>query len=491
MGATFNTYNIATTGLYASQAALTTVSTNLSNVNTDGYSRQRVTTTEQRILASSGTSYASGVDVESVSRLRNSFLDNTYRQANASAEYWEAKNTALEDAQALLSEYESSDSSTDGEYGVQALVEAFFNSWETLTTDPSSQSARSTVVENAVALVETLTEINEQLTELQTDAAARLADGVDTLNGLAEQVAALNLTIMQANNNGSSANDLSDQRDALLDQMSALANISVSALSNGMVNVTLSGVALVQGLSTHELTVTQTNGQTTVEWEGLGSAASITGGSLQAYLEEADATGVTALSGTGSDSFSTAGSSYLATLRQGLNDILTTVAVQVNTLLTGGTDANGDAGAALFVKVDDAQGFILGNIQVNPAIASDVDKLAVGTGGESEDSSVAAAIIDLQESELFTCDELAMNLMDFYQTLISWVATTGDTVGANCDTQSTLLAQAETSRQSVSSVSQDEELTKMITYQNAYNASARVLSTIDGLIGDLIEDLGS
>ncbi len=490
MGATFNTYNIATTGLYASQAALTTVSTNLSNVNTDGYSRQRVTTAEQSILLSGGTSHGSGVDVEAISRLRSNFLDNTYRQANASMEYLSAKNTMLEDAQALLSEYESSDSSTDGEYGVQAMVEEFFSSWETLTTDPSSQSARSTVVENAVALVETLSEINEQLTELQDDAGDRLADGVDTLNDLAKQVAALNLKILQANNNGSSANDLSDQRDALLDQMSALSNISVVEESSGMVNVTIGGVALVQGLATHQLTVAQTSGQTTVAWEGLGCAANLAGGSLKAYLEEADASGVTALSGTGSDNFATDGDSYLATLRQGLNDLLTTVAVQVNTLLAGGADANGDAGAALFVKVDDAQAFSLGNIQVNPTISSDVDKLAAGTSGESEDNTVAAAIIDLQESELFTCDDLAMNLTDFYQSLLSWVSTTGDTVGTNYDTQSTLLAQAETSRQSVSAVSQDEELTKMITYQNAYNASARVLSTIDGLIGDLIEDLG-
>ena len=491
MGSTFNTYNIATTGMYASQASLTTVSTNLSNVNTTGYSRQRVTTAEQSILLSGETSYGSGVSVESVSRLRNGFLDNTYRQANAGTAYLNAKNTVLEDAQALLSEYESSDSSTDGEYGLQATIEEFFSSWEDLTTDPSSQSSRATVVENAVALVEALDEINEQLVEIQEDACARIEDGVDTLNSLAQQVAAANLQILQAVNNGSSANDLTDQRDALLDQMSALSNISVAEESNGMVNVTIGGVALVQGVSTHTLSVARSNGEVTIEWENLDCAANITSGSLKAYLEEVDVSAVAEITDTGSYDFTTDSSSYLSTMRQGLNDLLTTIARQINSCLASGEDANGDAGAALFVATDANKAFSLGNIQVNPDIYEDADKLAVGATQESEDNTVALAIVALQETDMFTCEGLEMNLNDYYQSLISWVSTTGDTVSTNYDTQNSLLAQAESSRQSVSSVSQDEELSKMITYQSAYNASARVLSTIDGLIGDLIEDLGS
>ena len=81
-------------------------------------------------------------------------------------------------------------------------------------------------------------------------------------------------------------------------------------------------------------------------------------------------------------------------------------------------------------------------------------------------------------------------MTDFYQTLVSWVSTTGDTVDSNYDTQDTLLQQAESQRQSTAGVSEEDELSKMITYQNAYNASARVLNTMDALIGDMIDDLG-
>lgn len=488
MGSTFGTYNIATTGMYVSQASLTTVSHNLSNVNTTGFSRQRVVTAEQNILSSNGTSYDSGVGIAEISRVRSRFLDQTYRQENANKEYWSVKNTILEDAQSLLNEYGTSSTSSDN--GLQQTIQDFFDSWEQLTKDPSSQSARSSVVEYAGAMVDTLDQINEQLSEMQVDSANRVKDGVDTLNSLAKQVAKLNTQITKAEASGGQSSDLQDQRDKLLDEMSALANISVSEQSDGTLDVILGGVSIVQGDKTHTLVVDETGSALQIEWAELGSTAKISSGSIKAYLDEADQSAIAEIDGNTTYNFTTNQNSSLGTLRQGLNDLITTITKKVNTLLESGIDLEGNTGEALFVKIDENKPFVLGNIQLNHNITADVDKIAAGASGATGDSTIASKISLLQSEKDFSCNSSTMAVTDFYQAIISWVGTTGDTASSNYDTQNTLLQQAVNQRDSISSVSQDEEMSKMIVYQNAYNASARVLSTIDSLIGDLIANLG-
>lgn len=491
MGATFNTYNIATTGMYVGQASLSVVSNNLSNISTTGYSRQQIVNGEKAVLNGVDTSYGSGVGVEQIYRARDRFLDQTYRQEQGKTEYYNTKNGILEDGQKLLNEYgTTSSSSTSSSNGLQQTIKDFFDSWDQLSKDPSSQSTRGTVVEYANALVDTFNQINTQLTQMQQDASNRVKDGVDSLNSLAKKVVTLNKQIMLAETNGSEAGNLRDQRDELLDQMSSLANISVNEQANGALNVSIGGVSLVQGVMTHTLEYVEDGSSVQVKWWELGINADISSGSIKANLEEADQSAFTAIDGSTTYDYTAKSSSSLADLRQGLNDLITTIAAKVNSLLQTGKDLEGNFGADLFVKSDANKPLELGNIQVNADIANDVNKIAAGTSGEVSDYTVASEINGLQDKKNFSYDGLSMTGTNFYQSLVSWISTTGDTASSNYDTQNTLLQQALNQRESISSVSQDEEMSKMIVYQNAYNASARVLSTIDNLISDLINKLG-
>lgn len=492
MSSTFNSYNVATTGMYANQASLTVVSDNLSNINTPGYSRKQIVGAEQVTANSDGTASGSGVGVEEIRRARDCFLDHTYWQANASTKYLNAKNNGLKEAQSLLNEYDSTSSiSTKSDNGLQQTIKKFFDSWEELTKDPNSQSTRSTVVENSASLVDTFNQINEQLTEMQQDSYNRVKDGVVSINTLAKDVSALNSQITQAERSGGEASDLRDQRDELLDQLSDLADISVAEQSNGTDNVTIGGVALVQGDTIHLLSAVDDGAGLNVEWAALGDEAKISNGSIKAYLEEANQSSVMEVPDSTTYNFTADGSSSLGTLRQGMNNLITTIANKVNGLLVTGTDLEGNKGVALFTKIDDKKNLIVGNIQVNSAIVADVNKIVTGTSGQPSDSTLASEITAIQNGKNFQYDASSMDLNSFYQSLISWVSTTGDTMSSNYDTQSTLLKQADNQRQSISAVSEDEELSKMITYQNGYNASARVLNVVDKLIGDLIHDLGS
>ena len=228
MRSTFNLYNVASTGMYVNQAGLSVVSNNLSNITTSGYSRQQLASREIMI---DRTPYGCGTSLTEIYRDRNRFLDQTCRQVNGKAVYYNTKSALLEDGQKLLNEYNDTGKDDDDKSnnGLQQTIKKFFDSWDQLSKDAGSQSTRSTVAEYAASLVNAFNQINTQLTEMQQDAGNRVKDNVDSLNHYAQQLVALNKQIVQAEANGGGENgNLRDQRDALLDAMSSLANISVS-----------------------------------------------------------------------------------------------------------------------------------------------------------------------------------------------------------------------------------------------------------------------
>lgn len=491
MGSTFSTYNIAYSGMYTNQAALAAVSNNLSNVSTSGASRTRVAAAEQSIVIAGQTSVGTGTSVQSITRARDQLLDNTYRTQNADANYWAVKSGDLEYMQEILNEFESDDG-TSGT-GLQATIEDFFSAWEELAKDPSAQSNRQAVTEAASSLISALSEIDSQLQQLQVDAVAGVKDGVASLNDLAGQVADLNKQISVAEAGGGEASYLRDQRDSLLDQMSSLAGIS-TVESNGVLQVTLGGVNLVTGSTAHTLTV-EGDGSTehplVVKWDdNLDCTNSITSGSIKAYLEDADQTGYSAIDTTSDYNFTTTATSSISTLRQGLNDLITTLAAQINALHSAGTDLDGEQGLDFFTVIDDSQPLSITNIQVNPTLVDDPDKLVAAASSSSGDNTIATAISDLSSTSCYKLDGLSLDINNFYAGVISWIGTAGDTAASSYATQTALVTQVENQRQSISGISTDEEMSNMIMYQNAYAASARVLSTVDGLIAGLIEDLG-
>ncbi|SHI54735.1 flagellar hook-associated protein FlgK [Propionispora hippei] len=498
MSSTFGTYKTAYSGMYTSQAGLGATSNNLANVNTTGSSRTRVSAAD-KVTAQSSGSMGTGADVSSITRIRDQLLDQTYRAQNSQASYWSVKNGNLEYMQELMSEFGTTDSSsTASSSGLQATIEGFFNDWSELAKDPSSQSTRQALVEAANSLVSNFSELDQQLQQLQQDACNSVKDGVDSLNNLASKVAVLNGQISQAEvGNSGEASYLEDQRDELLDQISSLANISVTTGTDGTVQVSIGGTALVDGTKTRTLTVAgdgSISSPLQVQWVNTGNKAEISGGSIKAYLEDAEQTGYSDIAtATLPYSYSTDNTSSISTLRQGLNNLLTTVATEVNSLLSSGTDLDGNSGSSIggfFTPVDSGKALGITNIQVNPAIVSDTDKIAISATGKKGDGTIAKAISNLTGGDYFSCNGLAMNSTEFYAALTSWIGTAGSNASSNYSTQSALVTQIDTQRQTVSGISLDDEMSNMIVYQNAYNASAKVLSTIDELVAGLISDLG-
>lgn len=496
MSSTFGTYSVAYSGMYTNQAALAATSTNLANVDTTGASKVQVASAEQDTVQASGTSTGNGVSVASITRSRDVYLDRAYRTQNSSATYDSVKSGNLTYIDKVLSEYETS-STTTTSTGVQAAIDTFFTSWNALSTDSSTTSTRTAVTTAGSDLVTMLSDINDQLQQLQTDAVTGVTDGVKSLNDLAMQVADLNkqITKTETGNGSSEASSLRDQRDALLDQMSALADISVTG-SGGNLQVTLNGATLVDGDKANTLVVEgsgTTTDPVTVKWADSDTRATIKSGSIKAYMEDADQTGYETIGASDIPyDFTTTAASSISTMRQALNDLITTVATKVNSLSTSGVDLNGDTGLDFFTAIDSSKPLSISNIQVNPELITDSGKVVASSSDADGDNTIASAIKALATDT--TCyknsDSTALNITQFYTAVTKWIGTAGDTATSNYTTQAALVTQLENQRQSVSGISIDEEMANMIKFQNAYAASAKVMSTIDSLLGDLIGEFG-
>ncbi len=163
--------------------------------------------------------------------------------------------------------------------------------------------------------------------------------------------------------------------------------------------------------------------------------------------------------------------------------------VKINALHETGYGTDGTTGLDFFTAADSTQPLSITNIEVNPTLTGDVDKIAAAASTDSGDNTIAEEIYNLSTADNYEYDGLTMDSNDFYSSVISWIGTAGDNAQSNYDTQTSLVNQVDNQRQTVSSISTDEEMSNMIKYQQAYNASAKVMTTIDTLIKSLLDAL--
>jgi flagellar hook-associated protein 1 FlgK len=428
----------ALSGLEAAQAAIDTTGNNIDNASTPGYTQEVVNLDQslpQQISAESPqgdgfTQLGTGVDVNSITRVRNQFLDVQYRAQNTVANNASTTASQLGDAQSALGE---SGSTT----GLSGQLSQFWSDWNTVADNPSSLAAQTTLVADATTLTTSINNLNSQLATIQTNATSQfnaLTGSGGQLQSDANQIATLNGAISQQLAEGQDPNDLEDQRDSVLDDLSSLGQISVSDPGNGQLTVNFGDAAepLVQG--------------TTVTWPQ--TITSATGGQLGALLSTASSSGP------------------IGTYATSLNSVAANLASSVNAIAT----------TTPFFKASSGSTVTAANIEV-ATTAGNVQTSSTGTPGGND---VATAIANLQGG---TAD----------QTYAALVALVGANVQAaqTSATNSQAIANAtNTQRESISGVSLDQEMTNLITYQRGYEASARSLSTLDDVLNTLITEVG-
>lgn len=230
MSGLFATLNTGRSGLNVSQTTIDCTSHNIANVNTTGYSRQRAAVVTSR--PSSAYSYGqvgTGAEVQTIERVRDSFLDYQVRNQNTSL----GKDQIISDN---LSEIESIyNEPTDS--GISTLVGNFFDAWQELSKNPSSSSVRTSVVQQAATLAGALNTAYTKLENLQTDAQTVLRNNAVDVNSELNQLNKLNGQIKSVTASGQTPNDLMDQRDNILDDLSKMFGITVDNTNYNGINV--------------------------------------------------------------------------------------------------------------------------------------------------------------------------------------------------------------------------------------------------------------
>ncbi|AET69678.1 flagellar hook-associated protein FlgK [Desulfosporosinus orientis DSM 765] len=484
--------SIAASGLSASQRALNTVGHNISNVDTEGYVRQQVVQVEQSYLKNGQYQIGRGTSVQTVRQIRSIFLDNMYREEQSTLSYWQTKASVIEDVEAAMNDL------SDDE-GIQTALSDYFAAWQELANDPTSDTARASLLGYGDSLTAMFNLIDEQLDQIQENLDTQIQSMTTDINTIAGQIAELNQQIVRAESNGDNANDYRDQLNSLLDTLSECVDTKVSINSKGMYNVSIGGVSLVNGTQVNQLAC-QTNssdGTTTVVWKDTQQVLKLKDGMLLGLIEARGEDSSVLESGTteadvdadaANDNFSGDSSNLISDIRTGLNILVNLMARKINSIHSSGEGLDGSTGTDFFVKIDENLPFGIGNIQVNPVLQN-TDRIAASSIGGSNDGAIASEIMDFADSDYFTFDGLTMNISDYYAELVGWIGTQGEEADANVSNQEALVEQIQSSWESYSSVSMDEELTNLLKYQHAYNASARVMSTIDSMLETLIQQM--
>jgi len=253
--------NTGLLGVYTNKIAMSVVAHNISNSNTQGYSRQSpvIVTTNPINLTTIGSggaalSFGTGSTVSDIQRVRDEFLDLQFRETSSRLNYWENIYSNVHYIEQLFGE--------PGETGLRNMYDSFWASIEELKTDPSNQAAKTQVVSRAEELVNTMKDLNYRLEELKNDTNSEIKVRIDEINGYLERIADLNQKILTSSSISGSPNDLLDERDRLLDKLSELSDIRITNLSNGQVSLSMGDKVVLNGSNYQEiksLTIAETN----------------------------------------------------------------------------------------------------------------------------------------------------------------------------------------------------------------------------------------
>ncbi|HVT34471.1 MAG TPA: flagellar hook-associated protein FlgK, partial [Nevskiaceae bacterium] len=233
--------NIGTSALLAYRSALDTISHNIANANTDGYSRQRVDL-EARPPQVAGNGYVgSGVQVQTTSRVSDSLVNQRLVADNSSYSRLDTFQQMAARADDLLS---------NSDTGLATPLQNFFSAMDGVAAAPASTAARQTLLSSADTLAGRFGDLSNQLSGMESDINGQLSTAVDQINQLAGSIAQLNDRIASGagSANGNPPNDLLDQRDSLIKQLSSQIGVSTVTKTDGSVDVfAAGGQALVLG----------------------------------------------------------------------------------------------------------------------------------------------------------------------------------------------------------------------------------------------------
>lgn len=438
MGNLLGTLHSASSGMSASQTAIQTTSHNITNLNTPGYTRQRVEQTANRPFSQPGLMSGSlgagqlgtGVQVTDITRIRNSFYDFQYRNESHTYGDISLKYNYYENMEIAFNE--------PSDNAISSSLNNFFNGWNELSKDPSSAGVKNVVIENARYLANNINKVNEKIGSLEDDLNKQSEEILNDINQKLEALKEIDKNIKIVEVTGKSPNDLLDEKDRIIDELSFKINIEDKDVQTTIKAVVEAG----RELKLEDLKDLMATGKVSGELQGTAT-----------MKEE------------------------LNKYRGQIKELAETIAENVNSIYKNGD--NTKSNIFVFDGTSDK------TLTVSDEIDKDPAKLEIT-------SNLAVDIYKLKDKKVSfgqPPNDTNMTINTFYNNIVQDLGEASQTVIRQEKNQSTLLASIDNARVSISGVSMDEEMVNLVQLQHAYNASAKVVSTIDALLDVVINGL--
>jgi flagellar hook-associated protein 1 len=481
----FSDLGVGLSGLEAQQTALDTVGQNVANANTSGYVDEQVELGAVGSVQHAGFDQSAdalpgdGVEVAGIQRLGNTYLQARSYTEQGNQGTLTAQQSGLQSVQESFPEPSSN--------GISSQLTKYWSDWSTLANDPSDGPTRAVLVDDAQTLASSFNQTSSTLNTLSQQTVQDIQGTLTTVNQDASQIAALNNTIAQGTASNANMAELEDQRDQLVSSVSSQIGVRVSQNANGTVNVYSGSEALVSGQNSQSLSLSSSGPPYSLVWSGDQTSLTPASGQVAGMLDVVN--------------------NYVPTYQSQLDTVAQSVMGSVNYLSSTGYDLNGNQGQPFFV------GTGASDIAVNPAVAANPSLIAAaatqaptGSASTNNDGTIAAEIGELPNSETATMLEpsggwsaggsasawtgattsTGAEADVAYNQLVTDVGQATSSVNNQVTAQQAVTTNVNSALQSATGVNTDEELTNMVMYQNAYDASAKFISTVDDTLQSLI-----
>lgn len=553
---TFHGLETVRRALFTQQSAISVTGHNIANVNTKGYSRQRVNFQQTNPFPAAGVNRAeipgqlgTGVEAGAIERVREYFLDIQYRGENNKLGYYQSMAGSLSKLEDIMNE--------PSETGLSSVLGQFWESLQDLSTYPESDGTRQVVIQRAESVIDTFHYLSDSLTSIKNDIGNEIGVNLKEINSLLKQISELNKQIGEVEPHGYLPNDLYDQRDVLVDQLSQSINIKVTRRSSGgdpaqvaegQYNITLVGndgreTALVTGSNymqlgfktadhgltyeippaVKELTVFNSDGKSTygdpIQFVNNNGQLSFANGKLRGLIEAYGYETPSSVPG------STSVAGIFPDVLDDIDKFAFTFANIFNEIHSKGYTLNNTEGSNQFFIMAPgssadfasksyqgaAKALMLGDITPSGIAAStsavkddsgNIISVDAGDGKNADNlANIAGMLLNSTAQKLEglteTIDLTALSVIDstgslnsFFEGVIGGIGVDAKEANRLSNNSGILAQSVDENRQSVSSVSIDEEFTNLIKFQHAYNAAARQITVIDEMLNKIINGMG-
>ncbi len=459
----FSSLNVAVTGLAAAQRAMDIVGQNVVNANTPGYSRQRVDVSSVGVSSAatmfSGTNASvGGVRIDGVARIRDAFLEGARAAAGGKLNALQSQNSVLTQVQNLLSE--------PGETGLQSTMDSFFTAWQDLAQRPDDSAAGAVVIQRGNAVADQLKFVSEGITSQWMSSQSDLSNVVSQTNQALTDLAGVNQKIRQGANAGADVNELEDQRDTLVRTLSDLVGASASTNSDGTTAVSVNGINVLDGDHAEKVTLTGAGTLANVA----SDPPAITWGTVTVPVASGKAAGLLAALKTD-----------LPKLASQTDQVAVALRDVVNTTHQQGFTLAGAQGGDFFSGTDAST---LGVVPTDPT------ELAVASTAGTVDGNNALALGDLVDERTARTVLGSEGPSELWRNMVANYGVKVQSVSNGVTVQQTVVASADSMVEADAGVSVDEEMSSMLLYQRAFEASSRIITTVDSMMDTLINRTG-